>query len=208
MFPISLNLASVPILLVGEGEAFEKRKRQLLEMSAEKLYCHPAEGRDPRLSLNEWFGVDASLRWHDSVVIMVAGLDVSTSEMITREARKQKKLVNVEDVPELCDFYFTSFVARGELTIAVSTNGASPTLAKRVRDKIASIFGEEWGVRTYALKQLRNRLREEGKNMGEVMAESEKFLDDLLYPERREAESKDLFVMSKRSLGYARDKVL
>ncbi len=156
MYPIALDLTKVPIFLTGEGEAFEKRKRQLTEHGATKLVCHMEE----------------------AAVVMVAGLDSSVSGIIAGDARAAGKLVNVEDVPELCDFYFTSYVRRGDLLIAVSTNGASPTLAKRVREKIAGLFGEEWANHTRVMKELRERLRGEGKSMQEVMAASDAFLDE------------------------------
>lgn len=162
MFPISLNLKVVPILLVGKGEAFEKRKTQLEEVGASRLICR-----------REFNAYDLEV----ANVVMVVGLDRDTSNMIARLARDDGRLVNVEDVPELCDFYFTSFITRGDLTIAVSTNGASPTLAKRIKAKIAVLFGEEWKERTAHIKILRDRLRAEGKSMKEVMAESDKLID-------------------------------
>lgn len=162
MLPISLNLAAVSLLLVGEGEAFSKRKAQLEQAGASKLICR-----------NAFNAYDLE----DVVVVMVVGLDYEMSSYIARLAREEGRLVNVEDVPELCDFYFASFIQRGELTIAVSTNGASPTFARRVRTKIAGIFGEEWAGYLEQAKQMRIRLRGEGKNMQEVMAASEEWLN-------------------------------
>ena len=175
MFPISLNLATVPVLLIGDGQAFEKRKAQLLANGACHLTCHSHESGNPAFTKEE---LDSRLRGNDTRIVLVAGLDHSISEMIANEARKLGKLVNVEDVPELCDFYFTSFVARGDLTIAVSTNGASPTLAKRVREKISTCFPEVWAERTAVIKTLRDKLRSEGKSMREVMVETDNFIDE------------------------------
>ncbi len=163
MFPISLNLAAVPILLVGEGEAFAKRKAQLEAAGATKLICR-----------NAFNAYDLEV----VTVVMVVGFDYDTSSTIARLAREEGRLVNVEDVSELCDFYFTSFVQRGELTIAVSTGGASPTLAKRVRQHIASMFGEEWAGYTQVIKEFRLQLKEQGHNMKSIMVASEKFLDE------------------------------
>lgn len=174
MFPIALNLAVVPILLIGEGEAFEKRKKQLMEGGAKHLTCHSCESGNLAFTIKE---LDSPLRGNERIV-MIVGLDYSTSEMIANAARTHGKLVNVEDVPELCDFYFTSFVQRGDLTIAVSTNGASPTLASRVREYIAKRFGVEWEGYASEIKQHRLQLKSQGKGMKEVRAESEKFLDE------------------------------
>ena len=170
MFPIALDLTRTPIFLIGNGEAFEKRKRQLEEAGVANLYsCHPGDLSSEALAKEEG--------WHGSVVVMVAGLDRSTSEIIAAQARADKKLVNVEDINDLCDFYFTAHITRGDLQIAISTGGASPTLAKRIRDSLAKRFGPEWESFTEEMKQHRLALRAEGKSMKEVMAASDAWLD-------------------------------
>ena len=167
MFPVALNLQTLPILLIGKGEAYARRKAQLLESGAKFFTCHSYESGDPgQINLN------------DSVVIMVAGLDYNTSETIASYARMAGKLVNVEDVPELCDFYFMAQVKRGDLLIAISTNGASPTVAKRIRDYIARRFGAEWAGFVDEMKQHRLQLRAEGKGMKDIMHASDALLQD------------------------------
>ena len=56
------------------------------------------------------------------------------SSQIRDEAKSRGKLVNVADKPELCDFYLSSVVKKGDLKIAISTNGKSPTTAKRLKE--------------------------------------------------------------------------
>lgn len=163
MLPIALNLRTISILLIGEGPAFDKRKQQLEAMGAQKVMSRES------LVMGEVA---------EATIIMVAGLPYEASKTIAEAARDAGKLVNVEDVPELCDFTFTSFVQRGDLTIAVSTNGASPTLAKRVRDKISRMFGEEWSEHTEELKLLRHSLRRDGKSIKEVMDASDALIHE------------------------------
>jgi precorrin-2 dehydrogenase/sirohydrochlorin ferrochelatase len=171
MFPVALDLAKIPILLIGDGPAFKKRHAQLLEYGAGKLtVCHTTEGRYPYQDL------DVSLRWHDNNIILVTGLTREASEKIAAAGRAAGKLVNVEDMNDLCDFYFTANVKRGDLLIAISTGGASPTLARRVRDHIANKFGEEWKERTEEIKNFRTHLKANNKTTSEVLQESEKFL--------------------------------
>ncbi|MDX2072802.1 MAG: NAD(P)-dependent oxidoreductase [Alphaproteobacteria bacterium] len=184
MYPIALDLTKISILLVGKGDALAKRKTQLEEAGATHLSCHSrdlssealakAESGNPSVFLE---GLDARLRGHDINVVMVAGLDHSESETIAKAARAAGKLVNVEDVPELCDFIFTAHIRRGDLLIAVSTGGASPTLAGRVRDYIAGRFQAEWAGFTEETRKHRLALRAEGKNMKEVMAESKAWIE-------------------------------
>ncbi len=175
MFPIALDLKKIPILLIGHGEAFEKRHKQLLEFGAEKLTLrHTDASRYPEITAQ----LDTDLRRYDERIVMIVGLPYETSEQIANVARAAGKLVNVEDVNDLCDFYFTANVKRGDLLIAVSTGGASPTLARRVRDYIAKKFGAEWEMRTEKMQNLRNKLKAEGKTIPEVLKASDEFLQE------------------------------
>jgi len=162
MYPIVLDLTRVSILLIGQGELLEKRKKQLEEYGAAKLVVST-----PAAMLQHW---------QNSQVIMIAGLNRSVSETISAKARADGKLVNVEDINDLCDFYFTANVRRGELVIAVSTSGASPTLARKVRDRIAGYFGAEWGERVRILSDLRKSLKAGGAGMKEIIEKTETFL--------------------------------
>lgn len=91
-------------------------------------------------------------------------------------ARAAGKLVNVEDMNELCDFYFTANMKRGDLLIAVSTGGASPTLARRIRDYIADKIGKEWENRVVEIADFRKKLKEDGKTTAQVLEASDEFL--------------------------------
>ncbi len=131
MYPIALNLSRIHILLVGTGEVASRRLKQLQEAGATQVTFfddHLPEAHEIR----------------QASILLVAGLDDETSAVLTSIARLQGVLVNVEDKPDLCDFYFTSFMERGDLMISVSTNGASPVLAQEVRAYLERLFGEEW----------------------------------------------------------------
>jgi precorrin-2 dehydrogenase/sirohydrochlorin ferrochelatase len=97
---------------------------------------------------------------------------------LASQARALGKLVNVEDVNDLCDFYFTANIRRGDLVIAVSTSGASPTLARKVRDAIATRFGPEWEARVKELSALRLSLKAGGASLREVMDSTESYLQE------------------------------
>ena len=163
MFPIALNVATLPILLVGKGKLLQKRLDQLEEAGAKHVTV-----MDDGLPSKD---VIAAHR-----VVMVVALSREESQQIADEARALGRLVNVEDVSDLCDFYFTANVRRGDLLIAVSTGGASPTLAKKIRDTIAAHFGEEWNEYTQLIASQRNQWKDAGKNMKEIAALSENWL--------------------------------
>ena len=117
-----------------------------------------------------------SWRIWQAAVIMVAGLPREQAEQIVELAHAAGKLVNVEDINDLCDFYFTANVRRGDLVIAVSTSGASPTLARKIRDIIAGMFGEEWASRTQEIFQARKRWKAEGSDMKNVVENTDRML--------------------------------
>ena len=175
MFPIALDLTKINIKLVGKGEALQRRHKQLLEYGATNISSLRGDEVDEAIQHLDATGLLRFTR-NDEKIVMVCGLSHEVSEKIADAARAAGKLVNVEDMNDLCDFYFTANVKRGDLVIAVSTGGASPTLSRRIRDYIAQKFGAEWENRVVEIADFRRKLKDDGKNMPEVLAESEKFL--------------------------------
>jgi len=133
MYPISLDLSKIRITLVGKGEPYIRRLKQLQAAGAVHL-----------TTFEETLPQAHEIR--QATILMVAGLDDETSAVLTSIAKLQGILVNVEDKPDLCDFHFVSFVQRGDLTLSVSTNGASPTLSREIKNYLAELFGEEWSA--------------------------------------------------------------
>ncbi|MCB0395467.1 MAG: bifunctional precorrin-2 dehydrogenase/sirohydrochlorin ferrochelatase [Flavobacteriales bacterium] len=93
-----------------------------------------------------------------SLVFAATGL-ADVNKIIHAESRKRSILINVADTPALCDFYMSSIVIKGDLKIAISTNGKSPTLGKRMR-----AFLEEWlpdsiGEVMERLHRIRNNMK-------------------------------------------------
>lgn len=163
MFPIALDLTKIPVLLAGEGPAFTKRRVQLEEAGALNLTLFEQS-------------LPTAEDMKDRAIIMVAGLPRAQAESIVTLAHSLGKLVNVEDVNDLCDFYFTANVKRGDLIIAVSTSGASPTLARKLRDTIGNLFGPEWAERTGVIAAERKAWKAAGKSLSEVQTLTEQYL--------------------------------
>ena len=78
---------------------------------------------------------------------------------IFRDARARSLLCNVVDVPELCNFILPAVLRRDPIAIAVSTGGASPALAQRIRDDIAGVVGPEHAELARRLRELRPWVR-------------------------------------------------
>lgn len=92
-------------------------------------------------------------------------------------ARALRTPVNTEDVKPLCDFHVPAMVRRGELILTISTGGASPRLAKRLRETLEDAFGPEWAERLELIAAARARWREEGASFAELNARTDAIID-------------------------------
>ena len=135
LFPISLDLADRPVLVAGGGKVALRKVKLLLEARARVTVVSPRFGPD----LHKLEGVELRRRAFrpsdlEGCTLAIAATDrPEVNEQICREARRRGVLVNVVDRPELCDFHVPASVRRGRLCLAISTGGASPSLARRLR---------------------------------------------------------------------------
>lgn len=180
MFPIALDPARLSLLLVGEGEAALKRLRQFDEAGAQRLTVFAAEPHEALIALA---GERLIRRWPtagevgEASAIFVAGVEPARAETIAAWARAFGRLVNVEDVPALCDFHVPAVVRRGDLLLSVSTGGTNPGLARRVKEFLAERFGEEWGGFTAELAEKRRAWRAEGASPKDVLARATLYIE-------------------------------
>jgi len=92
--------------------------------------------------------------------IVTAGTDSKEVNRQVRDDCKAKRiLVNIADTPDLCDFYLSSVVVKDDLKIAISTNGKSPTFAKRFREILEEIIPENLQETLNNLQAIRNKLK-------------------------------------------------
>jgi siroheme synthase-like protein len=166
LFPVFLKLEELKVLLVGGGKVGTEKLSALLGNSpaapvtvvaisisdeVRKLAKH-----HPNVTLHERAFVESDLEDKDLVVIAV---NEKGSSMAIRAAAKEKKiLVNVADTPEQCDFYLSSIVQKGNLKIAISTNGKSPTAAKRIKEVLNHALPPELDDMINNLHAVRNKL--------------------------------------------------
>ncbi|RJE71500.1 bifunctional precorrin-2 dehydrogenase/sirohydrochlorin ferrochelatase [Reichenbachiella sp. MSK19-1] len=150
LFPVFFKLEDMNLLLVGGGYVGCEKLGAVLknspkatirivatEMSAEIKAM--AEGY-PNISLVEKPFEPSDLA---GINLAIVGIDdPETSASIQVICRQQNILVNVADKPALCDFYLGSVVKKGDLKIAISTNGKSPTVAKRMREMLTEVIPE------------------------------------------------------------------
>ena len=147
-YPIQLDLKGKPCLVVGGGEVALRKVRALVEAGAEVTVVAP----EMHPKLRALGGVERRERaWRDTdlhgvFLAIVATDDAVTNRAVARDAQDLGCLVNVVDCPALSNFIVPATLRRGELAISVSTGGASPALARRLREKLEAEFGEEYAV--------------------------------------------------------------
>ncbi|HEX3081233.1 MAG TPA: TSUP family transporter [Puia sp.] len=151
LFPVFLKLEELEVLLVGGGKVgLEKLSAILNNAPATSVSIVAIEISEEIKSLAENFpGVKLIERafepedLDEKEIVIVAVNDKSTSNYVRVLSKQKKLLVNVADTPDLCDFYLGSIVDKGNLKIAISTNGKSPTIAKRMREQLNELIPDE-----------------------------------------------------------------
>jgi precorrin-2 dehydrogenase/sirohydrochlorin ferrochelatase len=166
MIPLALNPAAVRIGLAGAGAPLARRLAALRAGGAAPvLFAAGAVPADVTGALP--FPPDAAAL--DSLqVLYLAGLTADQYEPLARAARGRKILVNVEDVPEFCDFHAAAEIRRGDLLVTVSTGGAAPGLAAIIRKALEDWLAPAWAERVAEIGALRRRWRAEGLPMAEA----------------------------------------
>jgi precorrin-2 dehydrogenase / sirohydrochlorin ferrochelatase len=146
LFPMFVKLQGKQILVVGAGKVGESKIAGLLETGARirvvALEASPivrdwASTKKIQLDLRPFSPSDLD----GAFLAVVATSSCSLNERIYHEAQQRGVLCNVVDVPDLCDFFYPSVVRRGDLQIAVSTAGQSPSLAQKIRQQLEQQFG-------------------------------------------------------------------
>jgi precorrin-2 dehydrogenase / sirohydrochlorin ferrochelatase len=146
MFPMFLNLIGRQCLVVGAGKVGEPKISGLLDTGAHVRVV----AIEATTAVREWARtgkIELELRPFSAedlagaFLAVVATSSRSLNERVYREAQRQRVLCNVVDVPDLCDFFYPSVVRRGDLQIAISTAGKSPSLAQKLRMQLEKQFG-------------------------------------------------------------------
>jgi precorrin-2 dehydrogenase len=151
LFPMFMKLTGKQCLVVGAGKVGEPKIAGLIDTGASiHVVAIAATAR-----VREWAQagkIELELRAFskndlDGKFLAVAATASQTlNQLIYREAQRRGVLCNVVDVPDLCDFYYPAVVRRGDLQIAVSTAGQSPSLAQRIRQQLERQFGEGYAA--------------------------------------------------------------
>src|SRR6476659_7653244 len=155
-----LRLTGRRCVVVGGGEIGLEKVEGLLACDGRVVLVAPEAV--PEL---EALAAEGSISWErreysaqaleGTFVVIAATSDTDVNVRVYEDAERRAMLVNVVDVPPLCNFILPAIVRTGPLAIAISTAGASPALAKRIKRQVAEEFGEEYARLAVLLNDVR-----------------------------------------------------
>lgn len=166
-YPIFFNTQGKKCVVIGGGNVALRKIKSLLECRADITVISPkprpeisklSEERTIRLIERDYKASDLK----DAVIAVVCTDTKKVNRKAADEARKAGALVNVADDPQRSDFIIPSFFRRGSLTLAVSTSGVSPALAKKIRAKLEKSFGAEYASLLSLIGEVRSAIKREG----------------------------------------------
>jgi siroheme synthase-like protein len=165
-YPISLDVNGKRCVVVGGGEVALRKVNVLLEHEAIVQVISPelcAEIEDlfaaGRIMTAKRPYADGDLA--GAFVVIAATDDVVVNKKVADEAEKRRILVNVVDVSNMSNFIVPSYLRRGDLTVAVSTGGRSPALARRIKEELEKNIGEEYALLTSMVGQVRSSVKQD-----------------------------------------------
>jgi uncharacterized protein len=180
LYPVFLKLQELNTLLVGAGNVGLEKLQSLLINSpqARIKIVAPVVKKEVQALVQQHVSCRLFQRSFekedllDMDLVILATDDKNLHERIRKSAKEKNILVNVADTPGLCDFYLGSIVRKGNLKIAISTNGKSPTAAKRIKTVLAGLIPDEMDELLLNLEIIR-------KNMDGDFGEKVKKLNEL-----------------------------
>ena len=166
LFPVFLKLESLDMLIVGGGHVGLEKLSAVLKNSPTAKVTLVARTIQKSIwdLASDFPNVKLFERnfklWDlwDKDLVLLATDNRSLHESIRKFARTRRLLINVADTPDLCDFYLGSVVTRGNLKIGVSTNGKSPTIAKRIREYLEEALPEDTNELLNNMSRIREKI--------------------------------------------------
>ncbi len=162
-FPAFLKLDNKKILIVGGGHVAHEKLEHLLDFTKDIVVIAPALSQAMSEKIEK-----ENLIFHKRVyktgdikeyaIVVVAVDDIPLQEEIFQESKKYNCLCNAVDSVDYCDFIFPSYVKKDDLTIAVSTSGASPAMAKHLRLYLQKLIPDGVSDFLNEMKELRKTL--------------------------------------------------
>jgi precorrin-2 dehydrogenase/sirohydrochlorin ferrochelatase len=184
LYPVFIKLAGEPCLVVGGGRVAARKVRALLAAGARVRVISPAVTDELR-ALADAGDIEYQARAYRTgdaegvLLVIIATNDPEVNREVARDCRARRILHNAVDDPAHCSFFVPASVRRGDLTIAISTGGKSPLLARKIRERLESEFGPAYADYLALLGQIRHNII---RNVNDPR-EKEQLLEALVAPE-------------------------
>lgn len=166
LYPVFLKTGKLHTLIVGGGNVAEEKLRFLTKSSPDARVSMVAPFfREETLELAGRFDVTCITDRYDARflrgkhMVIAATDDQMVNIQVYKDCRELDKLVNVADNPPYCDFYMGGIVTKGNVKVAISTNGKSPTTAKRLRQFFEEVLPEDIDLMVQNLNAYRDTLK-------------------------------------------------
>ena len=166
-FPIMLDVRGRKALVIG-GDSIAAQKAASLAASGADVLVQSQEFGEELLALHEQQRVSLLRKSYQpgdlagAFVVIAATGDAQLAQALWTEAQASGQPINIVDMPTYCSFIIPSVLRRGQLTIAVSTEGSNPSLAKRIRHQLEDSFPPAYDVYLQLAALARTRLRSAG----------------------------------------------
>lgn len=192
--PLNIDIRGKKVLVAGGGTVAERKIRVLLNAEAVVHVVSPDISSKIKLLENEknLFLITRPYQTGDlaGVILAVAATsDPLTNQAIAADAHQLGILVNITDAPDSGSCSFPALLRRGNLEISVSTNGTCPGFAAEIRDRIAAVIGEEFGILLETLALEREKLLTESSlntyNRQVLRSRIQELLDELIKHKER-----------------------
>ncbi|MCA0365459.1 MAG: bifunctional precorrin-2 dehydrogenase/sirohydrochlorin ferrochelatase [Spirosomataceae bacterium] len=166
LYPIFLKAENLRFLIVGGGNVgLEKLESLIRNSPGANITMVAPQIKDEIKKLCESHNLSLIFeKYHPNFLegkdlVIVGTDDKNVNLQVQKDCKSAGILVNVADTPDLCDFYLSSVVTKGDLKIGISTNGKSPTFAKRIREMLEEILPENIQEILDNLQSIRNKLK-------------------------------------------------
>ena len=166
LYPVFLKLDNKRCAVIGGGKTATRKVKALLQAKAKVTVISPKFTKELK-ELAENGAIEVIKRRYEEgdldkyFLIFGATNSEEINKTVIKEAKKKNILCNVVDDPPNCDFYVPSTYTQGDLKIAISTNGKSPALARKIKEELSNFYGKQVAIFLDLLGSLRKKIRAE-----------------------------------------------
>jgi len=183
LYPIFLKVSNLQILIVGGGNVALEKLTFLLKSSPNaQVEMVAPTFRDETIELANKFNIKMNVEAYNASYLKGKHIAIATTdnvlmnEQVFHDCRERQILVNVADNPPYCDFYMGGIVTKGNVKVAISTNGKSPTTAKRLRQFFEDVIPENIDDLVQNLNEFRKTIKGDFEKKVETLNEFTKGL--------------------------------